>query len=194
MAKIVNIEVSARHIHLQEEHFKILFGKEANLTPKRPLLQPGEFKAAEKVEVKGPKGSFKSVAIVGPFRSKTQLEVSFSDAKILGLAPPVRASGDIEGSEGCKLVGPAGELELAKGVIVSQRHIHMPVDEARSLGIKDKDTVMVKVQTKERALIFDDVLVRVGYNYVLSMHIDTDEANAAGCAGNVYGEIIKKQE
>lgn len=192
MAKIVNIEVSARHIHLQEEHFKILFGSEANLTPQKPLLQPGEFKAAEKVEVKGPKGNFKNVVVVGPFRSKTQLEISFSDAKILGFTPPVRASGDLEGSEGCKLAGPAGELELAQGVIVSQRHIHMPVDEARSLGIKDKDTVMVKIQTKERALIFDNVLVRVGYNYVLSMHIDTDEANAAGCAGNVYGEIIKK--
>lgn len=194
MVKIVNIEVSARHIHLQEEHFKILFGKEASLTPQKPLLQPGEFKAVEKVEIKGPKGNFKNVTVVGPFRNETQLEISFSDAKILGLTPPVRASGDLEGSESCKLIGPAGELELTQGVIVSQRHIHMPVEEARSLGIKDKDTVMVKVQTKERALIFDDVLVRVGYNYVLSMHIDTDEANAAGCTGNVYGEIIKKQE
>ncbi|GHU85100.1 phosphate propanoyltransferase [Clostridia bacterium] len=193
MGKIVKIEVSARHVHLSEPDFEILFGNGAELAFEKGLSQPGQFKAQQKVAVVGPKGSFDEVAIIGPFREKTQVEISVTDAKKLGLNPPIRGSGDLEGSERCKIVGPNGTIELGEGVIVSKRHLHLSVEDAMQMKIENGETVCVKVRTQERSLIFDDVVARVSYNFVEAMHIDTDEANAMGFSGNVFGEIMKKE-
>ena len=189
MAYEVKIGISNKHLHLSEEHIEILFGKGHQLTPTKPLVQPGQFACEEKVTVVGPKGSLKC-SILGPERSADQIEVSFTDARALGVVPPVRESGDVAGSAPCKLVGPCGEVELKEGVIVAKRHIHMTPADAEEMGIKDKDVVWVKVNTNGRSLVFGDVVCRVSSSYALAMHIDTDEANAAGCAGNVMGEIV----
>lgn len=146
----------------------------------------------EKVKILGPRGSFENVAILGPFREKTQVEISLSDSRFLGLAPPIRSSNDLEGSAGCTIAGPAGKIELETGVIVPKRHIHLSTDDAKNLNLKDKDTVMVEIKTEQRSLIFGDVVIKVRHDYIFSMHIDTDEANAAGCIGNIYGKIIVK--
>lgn len=155
------------------------------------MSQPGQFACTERVDVVGPKKTIPGVTILGPVRPATQIEVSLTDARTLGVSAPVRESGDIAGSAPCKLVGPCGEVELSEGVIAAKRHIHATPEDAQNLGVADKEIVKVKIDTNGRSLIFDDVVVRVSPKFALAMHIDTDESNAAGCAGEVYGEIVK---
>jgi len=190
MSNKVLVETSARHLHVSDEHLEILFGKGATLTKKKDLSQPGQFACEEKVEVVGPKSSMK-MSILGPTRNASQVEISLTDARAMGIAAPVRESGDLAGSGACKLVGPCGEVELTEGVIAAKRHIHATPEDAEKMGLKDKDVVSVKVDTNGRSLVFGDVIVRVSPKYALAMHIDTDESNAAGCSGVVYGEVIK---
>ena len=175
MAKEVLVEISARHVHVTDEALEILFGKGHKLTPKKDLSQPGQFACEEKVTVVGP---------------KSQVELSLTDARSIGVTAPIRESGDIKGSGVCKLVGPAGEIELTEGVIAAKRHIHMTPEDAEKYGIKDKQIVSVKIPTEGRALVFGDVVARVSPKYKLAMHIDTDEANAAAVPGSCIGEIL----
>ena len=189
MDKKFIVETSARHLHVTKEHLEILFGAGAELHNKKDLSQPGQFATTERVTVVGPKGQL-TATILGPERPATQVEISASDARTLGVVAPVRESGDIAGSAGCKLVGPAGEVEIAEGVIVAKRHIHFTPEEAAERGVKDKDIVWVKIETADRTTIFGDVVVRANPNFAAAMHLDTDEANAAGCTGLVYGEIV----
>lgn len=190
MAKNFIVETSARHVHLTAESVEILFGKGHALTNKKDLSQPGQFACEEKVTVKGAKGELKA-SILGPTRSADQVELSLTDARTIGIAGvPVRESGDVAGSAGCVLEGPCGSVELKEGVIAAKRHIHMTTADAEAFGVCDKEIVKVKMDTA-RPLIFDDVVVRVSDKFALAMHIDTDEANAAGAAGAVYGEIVK---
>lgn len=184
------VETSARHVHLSEEHIKILFGENASLTPKKDLSQPGQYACEERVTVVGPKKEIARVGILGPARPASQVEISFTDARTLGVSAPVRESGDVKGSAGCKLVGPCGEVELTEGVIVAKRHIHMTPEDAAKLGVADKQIVDVKLCSQERSTIFGDVVVRVSPKFKLAMHIDTDEANAACAFGEFYGEIV----
>lgn len=187
----VLVETSARHLHVSQEHLEILFGKDAKLTVKKDLSQPGQYACEERVDLVGPKSTMKGVSILGPVRSATQIEISLTDARSLGIKAPVRESGDVAGSGACKLVGPCGEVELTEGVIAAKRHIHMTPEDAAEMGGSDKEIVKVKITTNGRSLVFDDVVLRVSPSYATAMHIDTDESNAAGCAGEVYGEIIK---
>ncbi len=186
----IMVETSARHVHVTRQHLEALFGAGHELTVKKELSQPGQYASEEKVTVVGPRGEMK-MSILGPVRSATQVEVSLTDARALGLNPPVRESGDIKGSAPCKLVGPAGEVEIPEGVIVAKRHIHMRPDDAERFGVEDKQVVSVKLNTEGRSLVFGDTVVRVRPDFALAMHIDTDEANAAGARGNVDGELIK---
>lgn len=189
MAKEVMVEISARHVHVTEEALEILFGKGHKLTPKKDLSQPGQYACEEKVTVVGPKSSLKA-SILGPTRPETQIELSLTDARAIGVAAPIRESGDVKGSGACKLVGPAGEIELAEGVIAAKRHIHMTPEDAAKYGVEDKQIVSVKIPTDGRALVFGDVVARVSEKYKLAMHIDTDEANAASVPGSCIGEIL----
>lgn len=191
MANKVLVETSARHLHITQEHLEVLFGKGATLTEKKALSQPGQYACVERVDLVGPKSTMKGISILGPVRPATQIEVSLTDARTLGINAPVRESGDIEGSGACKLVGPCGEVELGKGVIAAKRHVHITPEDAAAYGVADKENVKVKITSDGRSLIFDDVVVRVSASYATAMHIDTDESNAAGCSGEVYGEILK---
>ena len=191
MANTVLVETSARHVHLTEEHIKILFGEGATLTVKKPLSQPGEFACEERVTLVGPKKSIPNVIILGPARSATQVEVSLSDARTLGVDAPVRGSGDIAGSGACKIVGPCGEVEISEGVIAAKRHIHLTPADAEAFGVEDKQIVSVKISSADRSTIFGDVVVRVSPKFAAAMHIDTDESNAACAFGKCYGEILK---
>jgi len=186
----VLVETSARHIHLSQEHLEILFGAGHELTVKKMLSQPGQYAAEEKVTVVGAKGSLK-MSVLGPVRPETQVEVSLTDARSIGVVAMIRESGVIDGTQGCKLVGPCGEVELEKGVIAAKRHIHMTPEDAEAAGLKDKEIVGLKIESPERSLIFGDVVVRVSASYATAAHIDTDEANALAPAGTVYGEIVK---
>ena len=186
----VLVETSARHIHVSRADFETLYGKDAQLTNKKDLSQPGQVACAEKVTVVGPRGEM-AMSILGPERPETQVEVALTDARKLGIVPPVRESGDIAGTPGCKLVGPAGEVEIECGVIAAKRHIHLTPADAEEMGLEDKQIVSVKVgEPGARETVFGDVVVRVNKNYAAAMHIDTDESNAAGLSGEVYGEII----
>lgn len=191
MDKKILIETSARHVHVTKEHLEILFGKGATLTHKKDLSQPGQFACEERVRIEGPKRALDGVSILGPERPATQVEISLSDARSIGVAAPIRESGDVAGSAPCKIVGPAGEVEISEGVIVAKRHIHLTPADAEKFGVSDKETVMVKVDG-ERALVFDEVVCRVSEKFAPAMHVDTDESNAAALSGVVYGEIIKK--
>lgn len=188
----VIVETSARHVHLAKEHVDILFGEGHALTFKKDLSQPGQFACEERVSIVGPKNTIKNVIVLGPERKASQVEVSLTDARTLGIAAPVRESGDVANSGACKLVGPCGEVELSEGVIVAKRHIHFTPDEAAEANVSDKEIVMVKVASEGRTTIYDDVVVRVHPNFAGAMHIDTDESNAAMAFGQIYGEIIKK--
>ena len=190
MAK-VQIETSARHVHVTQETLEILFGKGAKLTPKKDLAQPGQFACVERVDVVGPKRTLSGVSILGPCRSADQVEISLTDARSIGVTAPVRESGDIAGSGACKIIGPKGEIEISEGVIAAKRHIHATPEDAKALGVANGQIVSVKLDTEGRSLIFGDVVVRVSDSYALAMHIDTDESNAAGCGREVYGEIVK---
>lgn len=189
--KQILIETSARHVHVTSETLKALFGPDAKLTVKKELSQPGQFASEQKVIVRGPKGEL-SCSILGPERKANQVEVSFSDARTLGVKAPVRESGDTVGSAPCTLVGPCGEVELTEGVIVAKRHIHMTEADAKEFGVTNGQIVSVKVTSETgRNLTFGDTVVRVSNNYALAMHIDTDESNAGALSGQVFGEIVK---
>lgn len=190
MEKTVMVETSARHVHVTEETLEILFGKGYQLTKKKDLSQPGQFACEERVQVIGPKNSFAAVSILGPTRPADQVELSASDARSIGVAAPVRESGDIAGSGACKLVGPKGEVELKEGVIVAKRHIHMTPEDAENYGVKDKQVVSVKIDSPERSLVFGDVVVRVSPKFKLAMHIDTDESNAVMAGRDATGVIV----
>lgn len=189
MKKII-VETSARHIHVTKEDLATLFGKDYCLTCKKALSQPGQFACEERLTVRGPKGEIKNISILGPERTCTQVEISLTDARTLGVNAQIRESGDIQGTEGVTLIGPAGEVELEMGVIAAKRHIHLPPTVADEYGLKDKQTVNVKVNTEGRSLIFGDVVVRVHESYAPAMHIDTDESNAAGIKCTAEGEIL----
>ena len=188
MNKIL-VETSARHVHVTKEDLETLFGAGHELTVKSWLSQPGQFASEEQVDVVGPKNTLKRVRILGPVRPATQVELSLTDARSIGVVAPIRESGDIAGTGACKLVGPCGEVEISEGVIAAKRHIHMTTADAERMGLVDKQIVSVKIPSEGRSTIFGDVVVRVNDNFSLAMHIDTDESNAA-CAG-AEGEIIK---
>lgn len=191
MSNKVLVETSARHVHLSEKDIETLFGKGATLTEKKPLSQPGQFACEERVTLVGPKKSIPNVIILGPARTATQVEVSLTDARTLGVTAPVRESGDVAGGGTCKIVGPAGEVELECGVIAAKRHIHFTPADAEATGVADKEIVSVKIDSDGRSTVFGDVVVRVSPKFAAAMHIDTDEANAACAFGECYGEIIK---
>ncbi len=182
------VETSARHVHVSEQDLETLFGKGYKLTEKKALSQPGQYACEERVTVVGSKKELANVSILGPCRPETQIEISLTDARSIGINAPVRESGDLAGSAPCKLVGPAGSVELSQGVIIAKRHIHITPEDAQKLNVTDKQNVCVKVKTDERSLVFDDVVVRVSASYATAMHIDTDESNAAG--GPTSGEIV----
>jgi len=199
--KEILVETSARHVHVTQETLEVLFGKGAELTVKKMLSQPGQFASDQKVNVVWYKVNKatgekiptvqKGVSILGPCRNINQVELSATDARSLGINAPIRESGDIAGSAPCKLVGPAGEVELKEGAIVAKRHIHMTPKDAEEFGVKNGEIVGLEVNTNGRSLIFKDVVCRVSEKYALAAHIDTDESNAANCSGVVYGNLIK---
>ena len=185
----VGVGVSNKHLHLSEADLETLFGQGAKLTVYRELVQPGQYATVEKVDVTGPKATFYGVRIIGPTRPQTQVEISMTDARALGIEAPVRESGKLAGTPGVKLIGPAGEVELTEGVMIALRHIHLSPSEAEEAGLKDKD--LVDVQTfGSRPLIFQDVLIRSGEPHKNEFHADTDEANAAGIKNGQGVEII----
>ncbi|MBR0295260.1 MAG: phosphate propanoyltransferase [Bacilli bacterium] len=195
------VETSARHVHVTQETLEVLFGKGFELSVRAMLSQPGQFVSNSRVDIVGYKINkatgekvetrIKNVSILGPVRKANQVEISLTDARTLGINAPVRESGDIAGSGPCKLVGPAGEVELSEGVIVAKRHIHMTPEDAKEFGVSNGEIVNLEVLTEGRHLIFGDVVIRVRDDFALACHIDTDESNAAGCAGTVYGRIVK---
>ncbi|MGN1051419.1 MAG: phosphate propanoyltransferase [Acutalibacteraceae bacterium] len=185
----VMVETSAHHVHVSKEALEALFGEGAELTNKKDLSQPGQFACFEKVTVVGPKSEM-TMSILGPVRPETQVEISLTDARKLGITAPVRESGDIDGTPGCKLIGPKGEYEIQKGVIAAKRHIHLTPEKAKEFGVENSQIVSVKLDSNGRSLVFGDTVVRVSEKFSPAMHIDTDESNAAGLAGTVDGEII----
>ena len=183
----VEIEASGRHIHLTQAQSHALFGH--SLTAKRPLSQPGQFLANERLTLKGPKGEFQNVAVLGPERSEAQVEISLTDGKTLGITPPVRLSGDVAGSPGAPLIGPLGQVKLTQGVIVAQRHIHITPEKAALFDVKDKQTVKLQTFT-QRPVIFENVVVRVSDKFDTFVHLDYDEANACGFRKGDLGRIL----
>ena len=191
MSNQVLVETSARHLHLSQKDLEILFGEGYQLTSKKALSQPGQFACVERVDVVGGKKTLSGVTILGPVRKATQVELSLTDARSIGVDAPIRESGDIAGSGACKLVGPKGEIELKEGVIAAKRHIHMTPADAEAFDVKDGQTVSVRIDSDGRALTFGDVVIRVRDDFALAMHIDTDESNAACAAPGTMGEVIK---
>lgn len=183
----VPLEASGRHVHVTKEQALTLFGHP--LTAKRELSQPGQYLANERVSVIGPKGEFQNVAVLGPERSEAQVEVSMTDARVLGVDPPVRPSGRVENSPGVMLQGPKGRVELKQGVIIAQRHIHVHPDDAPRLGVQDKQLVKLKTYTA-RPVVFEELLVRVHPEFQTSVHLDYDEANACGFQAGDLGRIL----
>lgn len=190
MSKKFIVETSARHVHVTQEHLEILFGKGAKLTHKKDLSQPGQFACEERVTIVGPKKEMPNVSILGPVRPDTQVELSATDARSIGIAAPIRESGDVKGSGTCKIIGPKGEVEISEGVIIAKRHIHLTPETAEERNVKDKDIVWVKIETEGRKAILGDVVVRVSPNYAPAMHIDTDESNAVSAFNGLEAEII----
>ena len=184
----VGLEASGRHVHVTKEQAQILFGHE--LTQKRDLSQPGQYLSNERVTVIGPKGSFRNVAVLGPERKEAQVEISLTDGRELGIQPPIRPSGNVENSPGCVLEGPAGRVTLNEGVIAAQRHVHMTPEDAKNMGVRDKQVVKLQVYT-QRPLIFEDVVVRVREDFTTWAHLDYDEANACGFQQGDLGRILK---
>ncbi|MBR2672384.1 MAG: phosphate propanoyltransferase [Oscillospiraceae bacterium] len=190
MERKILVETSARHVHVTKETLEKLFGEGHELTVKKELSQPGQFACVERIDIVGPKRTLSGVSILGPCRKADQVEISLTDARSIGVQAPIRESGDIAGSAGCKLVGPCGEVELTEGVIAAKRHIHLTPETAKEWGVEEKQNVCVKIETEERALIFDDVVIRVSEKFADAMHIDTDEGNAAAVSGVVYGTVL----
>ena len=201
MENKILVETSARHIHLTQEAVEALFGAGHTLTKKKDLSQPGQFACEEKVTVVNKCVDKRTgaaveknltMSVLGPVRPETQVEVSFTDARTLGVSAPVRESGDVAGTPGAKLVGPAGEYVIDHGIIVAKRHIHLTPENAADLGVENGQIVKVLVDTGAgRKTMFDDVVIRVKSSFAPAMHIDTDECNASAAFGVVYGEIIK---
>jgi putative phosphotransacetylase len=190
MPNIVPIEISARHVHLSSEHLGALFGKDYALQKHKDLSQPGQFAAVETVAIVGPKSQIAKVRIIGPCRTETQVEVSLTDARALGIAAEVRKSGDLAGSRPIKITGPQGSIELSGGLIIPERHLHIDPRTASAYNLQEGDLVGVAI-SGIRALIFQNVIVRIGEQFTLSLQIDTDEANAAGISpSNCQGQII----
>ena len=183
------VETSARHIHLTQETVEKLFGEGYQLTKRKDLSYPGQFACNERLTVVGPKREQANVSILGPVRKADQVELSATDARNLGIDAPVRESGDVKGSGACKLIGPKGEVELSEGVIIAKRHIHVTDVDAEKMGIENGQIVKVALGGPERRLIFDDVVVRVNHGGITTMHIDTDESQAAG--NPKVGEIVR---
>ena len=184
----IEMEASGRHVHVTQEQAQQLFGH--GLTPERPLSQPGQWVAKERITVIGPKGEFRKVAVLGPERKAAQVEISLTDGRILGIAPPVRPSGDVKDSPGALLKGSAGEVRLSEGVVAAQRHIHITPADADRFGVKDKQIVRLQTFT-ERPLVFEDVLVRVSKDFATRGHLDFDEANACGYKTGDLGRILR---
>ncbi len=182
---------SNKHIHLDQEDLDTLFGKGYELTVKKNLVQPGQFASEERVDIVGPKTTFKGVRVLGPVRPDTQLELSLTDCRQIGIQAPIRESGDVAGSPGCKIIGPKGEVDLEYGVIVAKRHAHFRPDQAEEAGVKNGDLIKIKIETEERTTIYDDVVCRVKDSYVAEVHVDTDEANAAAMGSGCICEIVE---
>jgi Propanediol utilization protein len=189
MKRTVPVGISNKHLHISQKDLEVLFGPGHQLTPTKELGQPGQFACAETVEMVGSKGSFGKVRILGPIRPETQVEISLTDAIQLGIKAPIRESGELEETPGLTLVGPAGKIEMERGVIIAARHIHMDPKTAEEYGVKDKDLVTVRV-SGQRGLLFEEVLVRVREDFALEMHVDTDEGNAAMLSNSQEVEII----
>jgi putative phosphotransacetylase len=188
--KKVPVGLSNRHIHLSKEHLEKLFGEGHQLTEFKALSQPGQYACEEKVDLVGPKGTIKGVRVLGPVRKETQVEVSIADGYALGLRPPVRDSGDLEGTPGVKIVGPAGEVDLEYGVIAAARHIHMHPDDAKNFGVEDFQRVKVR-KGGDRGAVYENVLIRVSPSYALELHLDVEEGNAANiCNGDMLEVIV----
>ena len=183
----VELEASGRHAHVTAQQALQLFGHP--LTPARALSQPGQYLANERVTVIGPKGEFQNVAVLGPERPEAQVEISLTDGRVLGITPPVRPSGQVEGTPGITLVGPAGQVQLQQGVMVAQRHIHMRPEDAEKMGVQDKQLVKLQTYTA-RPVVFEEVLVRVHPGFETSVHLDYDEANACGFQKGDLGRIV----
>lgn len=183
----VELEASGRHVHITKAQAFALFGH--GLTPKRPLSQPGQFLANERLTVVGPKGQFENVAVLGPERKSAQVEISLTDGKTLGIHPPVRPSGDTANTPGALLLGPVGQVKLEQGVMAAQRHIHMTPEDANRMGVKDKQIVQLQTFT-DRPVIWQDVQVRVSPDFATYAHLDYDEANACGFAAGDLGRIL----
>lgn len=183
----IEVEASGRHIHLTKAQSHALFGH--SLTAKRPLSQPGQFLANERLTLRGPKGEFQNVAVLGPERKEAQVEISLTDGKTLGITPPVRLSGDVAGSPGALLIGPMGQVKLDRGVIAAQRHIHITPEKAMLFGVGDKQTVKLQTYT-QRPVVFEDVVVRVSPDFDTFVHLDYDEANACGWKTGDLGRIL----
>ena len=183
----VELEASGRHVHVTAQQALELFGH--SLTPKRPLSQPGQFLAEQRVTVVGPKGEFRAVAVLGPERKQAQVEISLTDGRTLGIQPPIRLSGDIQGSPGAVLVGSRGRVTLEQGVIAAQRHIHLTPEAAAHFGVTDRQRVKLQALT-ERPVIFQDVIVRVSPDFAPYAHLDYDEANACGFQKGDLGRIL----
>ena len=183
----IELEASGRHVHVTAQQALTLFGH--GLTPQRELSQPGQFLAKERVSVIGPKGRFENVAVLGPERPEAQVEISLTDARTLGITPPVRLSGDVKDSPGAVLEGPCGKVTLTQGVIVAKRHIHMTPKDAAAMGVRDKQRVKLQVYT-DRPVVFDDVVVRVHPSFQTRVHLDYDEANACGFRTGDLGRIL----
>ena len=181
---------SVRHVHLSQADVAALFGEGYELRPLRPLTQPGQFAAEEKVDIVGPRGAISGVRVLGPARKETQIEISITDAIRLGIKPVVRMSGDIAFTPGAKLAGPKGSVDVPQGVIVAARHLHMSPEEAAAYGLKDGDVVSLR-KPGPREVIFGNVVVRSGKGHSLEVHLDTDEANAAMLSNGDLLEIIK---
>jgi len=186
---IIPIEASGRHVHLSAEALRVLFGENNKLTFVSDLSQPGQFVCSERVRVSGPKGEFPSVVVLGPERDETQVEISRTDAVVLGIKAPVRLSGNISGTPGGRLTGPAGEVTLSCGVIIAERHIHMTPEDAARWDLEDGQTVNVRVFA-ERPVTFNSVVLRVSPKFATFMHIDYDEANACGFSKGMSGFIV----
>lgn len=186
----VPVGISNRHIHVSDDDLITLFGEGATLTIKKDLSQKGQYAAEETVTIVGPKGKIAGVRILGPCRKQTQVEISRTDSFALGVAPPVRDSGNLVGSAELKVIGPKGEIDIPEGCIIAKRHIHMSLEDAENTGLKDKDIVSVRVDG-ERGIIFNEVLIRVNKDFSLEMHIDTDEANAAALKNGDVVTLLK---
>ena len=192
MANQFIVETSARHAHVTQETLELLFGEGYQLTVKKELSQPGQFASNERITVVGPKKELANVSILGPCRKLNQVELSATDARSIGIDAPIRESGDVAGSGACKLIGPKGAVELKEGVIVAKRHIHMTEKDAADFGVTNGEIVNVLIENGNgRKTIFGDTVIRVSNSYALAMHVDTDESNAAACARNQMGTIVK---